>query len=350
MVEFLNFSKLYIKTHDEYINKYKNNNGKIKKHTTQIRYLALNEFCRSHVYWSRFNLDSIQMDINEQNNINYKNIYKKDKISGKYLNELHNFFIKHNFYNTLYTNTLIEYLNYTNFKTLKSISIDSFFVRNILGRDLRRNTHYNNKSGLKVHALVDSKGVVLSIYISEGVVNDSITINKLLNNLLIKKELLSPHIDEFLADSAYSSINNIYDLTSYGFNVIMGRNKQHIKKTDNIDSATNTQIKGYKKRGIIENTFGHVQRYPILLNNYESDCKSYQGLLFFVLACSLSKRLNMEIKKDNDIEFKKEQDRKTLIKIQESRERKEYLYKVRKIKKENKEKMDKERKIKSLKI
>ena len=281
----------------------------------------------------------------EQSSHNFKNLYKKGELSGKYLNELHQFFIKYNFYDSLYVKILMQYLEHTNFQTLKSVSIDSFFVRNILGENLQRNSYYNNKSGLKVHSIVDSNGVVLSLYVSEGIVNDSVTINMLLKNLFIDKDLFCLHIDEFLADSAYSGISNIYNLTMFGFRVVMGRNKQHVKKTDNIALASDKQIIHYKKRGIVENTFGQIERYPILLNNYQRNIESYRGLLLFVLASGLSKRHNIAIKKDTDDEFKKKEEINKLKKIQDAKERKQKLYEFRKKQKQQKEKDDKNRKI-----
>ena len=51
MTKFLNFTELYIETHNQYIKKHKNNNGNIKKHIVQKRYNAFTEFSRSQVYW-----------------------------------------------------------------------------------------------------------------------------------------------------------------------------------------------------------------------------------------------------------------------------------------------------------
>ncbi len=57
-----------------------------------------------------------------------------------------------------------------------------------------------------------------------------------MDNLLMDKIIFKKHIDTFLAQRvtskevdriAYSCILNVTKLTNVGFNVIMGRNKQH---------------------------------------------------------------------------------------------------------------------------
>ena len=56
--------------------------------------------------------------------------------------------------------------------------------------------------------------------------------------------------------------SNIIDLTFSGIDVIFGRNKQHIKKGTMIKNATMGDIRRCKKRGISENFFGIIERYP----------------------------------------------------------------------------------------
>ena len=266
MSEIINFNQLFINTHDEYIEN-RRSCRPISKHDAHKRYLALLEFVSSHSYWSRFHLDTALMVKNQNNNLPHKNVYIKDEISGKYLNEIHQSFCKFDFYKNLYSKVLTNHLENTNYQTLKTLSVDSFFVRNINGENLNRNPFYNNKSGIKVHLLVDSCGAVLSFLVTDGIVNDSVTINELLNNILIDKILFKKHIKFFLADSAYSGLANVVDLTSFGFHIIMGRNKSHIKKNNCIPAALLSQINKYKQRGIVENSNGQLERYPILLNN-----------------------------------------------------------------------------------
>lgn len=108
------------------------------------------------------------------------------------------------------------------------------------------------------------------------------------------------NINYFFADSAYSSISNIYNLTQNGFNVIMGRNKQHIQKDTLINHITRDARKKYKSRTVSENFFGNIERYPCIINIYEKYVKSYKGLFTFVLCIGLAKKINKIIRLIND--------------------------------------------------
>ena len=90
MLEIINFSEIFTILLNKYYEKYKNNNGFIKKHLLQTRYLSLLSFIYNSCYWSRFNKDP---DTGK---------WLSNCISGKYLNEIHLFLVKHNFYRTLY--------------------------------------------------------------------------------------------------------------------------------------------------------------------------------------------------------------------------------------------------------
>ena len=86
----VNLSELYVETHDIIMSKYKHNNGNIKNHNSQLRYLEFLTFVNNSCYWSRHNKE---YDIDKCKNKN-STTYKKDCLSGKYLNELHLFYVK----------------------------------------------------------------------------------------------------------------------------------------------------------------------------------------------------------------------------------------------------------------
>ena len=65
--------------------------------------------------------------------------YIQNIISGPHLNEKHNFYVKHDFYANLYRKLLSTYLTFTDFKSINTISVDSSFIRNILGVNADRN-------------------------------------------------------------------------------------------------------------------------------------------------------------------------------------------------------------------
>lgn len=338
MLSHINFTEIFIETHNEYIQMHKKHISVNKRHTLQTRYLELHNFISNSVYWTRYNID-----------IDTKK-YKKNCITGKYLNEIHLFYVKYDFYKILYTKLLTIYLKLTNFETLKNVSIDSFFCRNILGSNLNRNPHYSNKTGLKNHAMIDSNRVPISMFISNGTVSDSITINDLFENLYIDNEILKEHTDTIITDSSYSSIINIYDLTNRGFNVIMGRNKHHIKKNTITENASEELVHTYKTRGTSENFFSNIQRYPCLLNNYERTIQSYEGLSIFAACCILAKKINKIINELNNVSLKKKRNEDNLKKKKQSEELKQKRYHEKKDRQKIKKEEDDERKKKAIEI
>jgi hypothetical protein len=314
MHEKINLTELFIETHDECIQVHKKNNGAYKKHTIQQRYLELHGFINNSVYWARYNL-----------NINTGK-YAENCITGKYLNEIHLEYVDKNFYKKMYMKLLTKYFKITNFNTLQYISIDSFFCRNILGNNLNRNPHYSNKTGLKNHSMVDTNRVPISMFISNGTVSDSITLNDLFDHLYVDDNVLNEHCKTILADSSYSSIINVYNLTNSNYNIIMGRNKHHLTKNSSVKNASDDQITNYKIRGKSENFFSNIQRYPCLLNNYERSMRSYEGLSIFATCCMLSKKINKIIDELNDISIKQRRDENNLKKKIKNEELKKQRY------------------------
>jgi hypothetical protein len=231
MFKSVNVSELFVETHNIIAQKYKRNNGSIKEYTPEKRYLELLEFVSNSCYWVRFN-----KDYNKK--INKEHDYINGRIPGNYLNEIHLFYVKYDFYNLLYTKLLYIWLRITNYKTLSIVSDDSAFVRNILGINCKRNPQYYNKPGLKIHAITDTHSVPISLTISDCTDHDSNYVRSLLDNKFIDNATFYNNVQYFLADSAYSSLSNIVDVTDSGINIIMGRNKQHITKTTITNEAS----------------------------------------------------------------------------------------------------------------
>ena len=310
MFEIINFSEIFTILLNKYYEKYKNNNGFIKKHLLQTRYLSLLSFIYNSCYWSRFNKDP---DTGK---------WLSNCISGKYLNEIHLFLVKHNFYRTLYSCILNIYLQVTNYQTLQNISIDSCFIRNILGTYLSRNPNYYNKPGLKVHAIVDLYKVPISFIVTDCNISDSAIVQQLIENMFIDINTINDHCQTFLADSAYSGFITTEYITSIGLNVMIGRNKQHTKKVIRIKTVNPDDLKTYKKRGIVENFFSNFLRVPCLINNYEKCIKSYEGIAIFYIALFLSKKINKIIKKQNNEKLREEYERKLIIEKEKTEKRK----------------------------
>jgi len=309
MFEIVNFSNLFCEQSLKYHQKYKNNNGIIITHMHQDRYWTFLQFVNNASYWTRFNWNS------------EKQQWFPECISGKYLNQLHQDYIKFDFYGNIYSNVVRTYLEVTNFTTLHTCSIDSCFIRNINGVDLSRNPAYNNKPGLKVHTLVDSNRVPIAFIVTDCNVHDSVVVRELLENLFIDKTIFSKYCSNFLADSAYSGFVTVEYLTSIGLNIIIGHNKQHVKKIINITCASKDTVSQYKQRGVVENLFGNYSRIPCLINNYEKTIKSYRGLALFYLSTYVTKKTNKIITMQNNIHFTNQQliDKTNKKKLQENR-------------------------------
>ena len=291
ILEQINIVSMYTELHNEFIFKFKNTkHGMIKKYNAQKRYEAFFSFTENCCYWSRFNINPSTGKVDSS------------KISGKYLNELHQFYNQHSFYDTLYQKLYTIYSNLLQHSNLKTLSADSTFIRNIMGRFCSRNPFYNNKNGLKIHVIVDEFRTPVSLFITSADFSDTLSIDYLFNDshMLIDKSLISQYSETFLADSAYYNLSNIDQLTSIGLDVIVGYNKQHIKKNNKIPAGSEAIISKFKKRGIVENFNADIQRYPGLLNNYQQTKESYRGLLMFRLCIYLSKKINKIIAERNN--------------------------------------------------
>ncbi len=348
MLENVNISKLFVETHNEIISKYKNNNGKIRTHFVQQRYLDFLDFIKKEVYWSRHNMDHLKTD-SFKKNINIKSkkiIYLGNTLTGKYLNELHIYYTRHNFYYSLYKKLLDIWFKLTDYITLSSVSQDSSFVRNINGINCKRNPQYYNKPGIKAHVISDSLRVPISFAFSDCTVHDSHYVSLLLKNKLIDHITFCKYNKSFLADSAYSTLLNIHNVTNLGVNIIMGRNKQHISKSTIVCNITDDKKKKYNKRTTVENFFGNIERYPCILNNYEKTLESYSGLFIFVCCINLfgfeeatqrAKKINILIAEKNNILIKEKHEADLIKSNKEASIRKQLKYVKNKNEKELRE-------------
>lgn len=305
------------------------------EHINKYRYINHNSNCT----YTSDNIFTSLMD-QTQNKVYFsRTMFTKPIIDGKYLNNIHNKFVREHFYVSLYSKILNEYIKETHGLTLGTLSADSMFVCNVLGniKGNNKNPQFYNKSGLKNAFISDNLGVPISIIQLGCTDNDNISIDKLLDNVLIDKTILDNNKDKFLMDGGYSSIYNLKCLSDLKFNVYAGYNKRNARKINvNTDiDLTKEVIKIYKKRTVVENLNAIVKRYPILLNNYERTIESYNGLLLFTLSHMLVKKmLNIKRIKDdlkkNKIheenilkERKRQQDRKNERKIEIENKRKE---------------------------
>ena len=303
----------------------------VPKYTPKNIFDTLFSFIRNNVYFSRFN----------------------NFINGRYLNEIHNFLIAHDFYDILYKKILSFYIALTNEDTLDVLAVDSSFIRNINGFESHdRNPLYYNKPGFKIHVISDKLKTPISLSITSCTENDSISLKKTFDNVLIDKNILADKRRIFLMDSGYDSFIVDYFLTENGYEVYSGYNKKNgsgiYKKIDN--PASDHQIKMYKKRGISENCFAILQRYPAIINNYEKTIKSYRGLLLFALSIILHKKcVEIENEKKNS-ELVRQRNEKNEKEKQRVVEQKMEKKKKRLLKEQQKKLEDDKRKLETNEI
>lgn len=213
-------------------------------------------------------------------------------IKGKYLNLVHNFLIKYSFYDVLYKKLLLIYFDVTNYETLDILSLDSTFIRNVLNYESNdRNPHYNNKPGHLIHVIVDKYRTPISLDITRSTDNDSLSVRSLFKNLFIDMSYFL-NTSSITADTGYEGFMNNYFITEKGFNLYIGYNKRNSNLNSIKKESSKEHLSIYKKRGIVENFFGLIQRYGIILSNYEKTIKSYRGILIFIMCKMLANRVD----------------------------------------------------------
>ena len=334
----INISHIFCKLYDEYLFAHKQSH-KItrRKYSTQVIFESLIKFVSNSCYFCRFSDTGL--------------------ISGKYLNQIHHFLLKYSFYDLLYKHLLDIYLELTNCSTLKRLSIDSTFIRNVLGSESKaRNPKYYNKTGFKVQILVDTCRTVIGLHITDCVDSDYTALKPLLGNTFIEESKLMDNNNTILCDAGYEGLTNNYMLTEGGYNICMSYNSRNRKiESSKILPATEKERELYKERVVVENKIGNIQRTPILLNNYERSKDSYRGILLFDLCRSIAKKINKIIKlknsrEENKCEEIKDKKRKKRIKKKElemkkKRDKEEREERDRRKKKQKEEQKEEQKKL-----
>ena len=178
-------------------------------------------------------------------------------------------------YEKLYEKNLEEYLKVDREEKIKILSIDSTFIENKNGIDeTGRNIYYKNKRGRKITAIVDTQGVPLILDVSEGNRHDCKLFDETFDKLKKSKEIkINPKKKYFLADKGYDSEKIRDDLKKMKYIPI-------IPKRKGVNSSLKKkEIKIYRKRIIVENTFSWIKRYAKVDRIDEKSKRSYEGLL-----------------------------------------------------------------------
>ena len=108
----------------------------------------------------------------------------KNKVKWETMIRKHKFYVKNKIYEKLYkeiiniyTKKVKKYLKKANAKKqevdiFRCLSTDTTFIANKYCVGLPRNKFYKSKKGIKVSAIVDLRGVGISLMITEGNLND----------------------------------------------------------------------------------------------------------------------------------------------------------------------------------
>ena len=284
-------------------------------------FLCLMDFLHSGVYWVR-----------------YKG-FPGHPIKGKYLNSIHQRYVKNDVYKKIHEAVLKKYLSTGREIKLTTQSIDSSFVANKQGihnlrdkptppRQKRKNkqmmnnkkskyiknvSRYDNninnkniqfnkfngrKKYIKISRITDSFGVALGTAIIPGNKHDTRTIQETINNIPVnlntkKNSTHNRYKQKFLADAGYSSKNNKKILIKMGYEPIINYNKGNTTDPEKIkiNQFTDRQTIIYEKRTLIESQFSWLKQYPSINQFYQKTITSYEGLLTLSTIISICKKI-----------------------------------------------------------
>jgi transposase len=207
-----------------------------KKHSHKLYLIEIIKCLKNNMYWSMH----------------------EGTICHGTLRNKHSYYVKNNIYYEFYKYILNKYRKAP--KILK-LSIDSTFISNKQCPGLKNMPKYSNKKGVKIHTIVDNFGVPLSLLITKGNVNDSVTFNELYNNLLPTTNTTRKY---FLGDKGYDSINIRNKLKNDNYVVLIDANKRN--KIDSTRVLNNKKLIKkykhiYKKRIKVENFFSWLKQF-----------------------------------------------------------------------------------------
>jgi len=280
-----------------------------KKYDNEYFLICLLDFIDTHVSWNK-----------------YKGPHDHP-IKGKYLNQIHNKYVKKGVYCEIHRQLVNKYLQTDRESKLKGQIIDSTFTPN-KGGSVKNNNHlltddekiknqkikannltlprnkqikertfisfnrYNGrKKYFKPNVITDSYGVPLATSISSSKQVDSSTLIDLVEKLppnlhTLRNSKVNRYQQYFLADSGYDTKKNKEFLKKKGYIALIKYNKRNCKNKATIkrNTLTGKHKKIYKKRPIVECFYAWIKNKPVINQNYQKTIESYNGL--FLLACS----------------------------------------------------------------
>lgn len=139
---------------------------------------------------------------------------------------------------------------------------------------------------MKISGITDSRGTHLGLTVTAGNQNDVHQIKETIDSISVdlntkRNSTHNRYKQTFLADTGYSSSDNITYLKELGYTPIIPfgiGNTQDLKLIE-AKQFTKKEYEAYKGRYVIEPSFSWLKTYPVLSQNYEKTIKSYTGLL-----------------------------------------------------------------------
>lgn len=206
--------------------------------------------------------------IDNISDINYKTVYK----AFRKLSLL-------NVFKNTYIDMLKVYVKRAPNKKLKLQYVDSTIIGNKYGSEkIGRSKFYKSKYTTKLSFITDAYGKPIYVNLEGGNKYDSKIIVENYNNFLIDKDLNNEYKKYFLGDKGYCSkqLRNILEDDNYV--PIIDFNNRNTKDKTKIKKLSKDEFKIYKKRIMIEYTFGKLKknfrridlRYDKCISTFES--------------------------------------------------------------------------------
>lgn len=189
-------------------------------------------------------------------------------------------------FQNVYKLLLTKYLKTNKSSKLKYQSIDTSFIANIHGHDkIGRNKFYKNKRGTKISSITDANGIPLSLLFDSGNISDTNFVVEHFNNMYVETNTKKYHNNNrykqyFLADKGYDSEKVRDLLQENGYIPIIDYNKRNTKDETKIKKLTVNEKKKYKKRIVIENSFGRIKINKRIRLREDNQIKMYITFVF----------------------------------------------------------------------
>lgn len=251
----------------------KNNNySKNVKYTEEDFINGIIEILGNSTYWSRY----------------------KGKVSGKYLNKIHNNYAKWGVYYFLWKIETMCYLEKDKYEKLHNQQVDTTTSLNVYGSEMYgRNVKYKSKNGIKSSFINDAEGTPISLAIASANEHDCTIAMEHINTFIIDTNTKNvknnnKYKQVLYADSQYYSKDFIEETTKMGYKTITDVNIRNTKdpiKLKKMKEDKKKYLKNAHKRAPIERFNGWMHKYPKLNRVVEKSVNSFLGLL--LLGCAL---------------------------------------------------------------